>query len=91
LTNITIPERHQFGNYAFDGCIGLTNITILTASPASDLVHAPGCARLTNITIPASVTKISEIMRSMAHQHDSYNCGPKTTWFTAVRTEFCST
>ena len=67
---ITIPETVTYNNetysvtslgeYAFDGCTGLTSIEI-PASVASIGDYAfDGCTGLTSIEIPASVTSIGE-------------------------------
>ena len=49
----------QFGNDAFNGCIHLTNITLVSTSlkSISDSCFK-GCSALTNVTIPSAVTLI---------------------------------
>ena len=48
------------GEYAFDGCSGLTNITIPNSVTTIGEYAFDGCSGLTNITIPNSVTTIGD-------------------------------
>ncbi len=48
----------SIGNYAFDGCSGLTSITIPNSVTSIGEWAFSGCSGLTSITIPNSVTSI---------------------------------
>ena len=48
------------GRYAFDGCTGLTSITIPNSVTGIDSFAFQDCSGLTSITIPNSVTSIGE-------------------------------
>ena len=63
-TEIVIPSKHNskpvtsIGDYAFDGCTGLTSVTIPDSVTSIGEDAFFGCSGLTNITIPDSVTSI---------------------------------
>lgn len=48
----------SIGGYAFEGCSGLTSITIPESVTSIDYYAFRGCSSLTSITIPNSVTSI---------------------------------
>ena len=50
----------NIGDYAFEGCKGLTNITIPSSVASIGEYAFEGCKGLTNITIPSSVASIGE-------------------------------
>ena len=57
--NTVIPNSvTTIGNYAFNGCIGLTSITIPNSVTTIGNYAFNGCIGLTSITIPNSVTTI---------------------------------
>ncbi len=57
--NTIIPNSvTEIGDYAFDGCRGLTGIVIPNSVTAIDFMAFYGCSGLTSIDIPNSVTKI---------------------------------
>jgi len=57
----TIPGSvTNIGEYAFDGCNGLTNLTIPNSVTTIEQYAVSGCASLTNIIIPTSVTTIGQ-------------------------------
>ena len=57
--NTIIPSSvTSIGNYAFQGCTGLTNITIPSSVTSIGNYAFSGCTGLTSITIPNSVTSI---------------------------------
>ena len=49
------------GNYTFDGCLGLTSITIPDSVTEIGMEAFGGCIGLTNLTIPNSVTSIGSV------------------------------
>ena len=50
----------SIGQYAFDGCSGLTSITIPNSVTSIGYEAFSGCSSLTSITIPNSVTSIGQ-------------------------------
>ena len=50
----------EIGNYAFDGCTGLTEITIPSGITTIGAYAFRGCTGLTEITIPTGVTSIEQ-------------------------------
>ena len=61
-TSYTIPNSvTSIGDYAFEGCGGLTSITIPDSITSIGYWAFHGCGGLTSITIPNSVTSIGEL------------------------------
>ena len=68
--NIVIPESTTYngtiysvtsiGGYAFDGCSGLTSVTIPNSVTSIGGSAFRGCSGLTSVIIPSSVTSIGE-------------------------------
>ena len=59
VTGLVIPDNvASIGNYAFDGCNGLTSITIPDSVTSIGEKAFYNCTGLTSITIPDSVTSI---------------------------------
>ena len=54
------PGLSSIGSKAFDGCSGLTNVTIPESVTSIGDVAFSGCSGLTNVTIPESVTAINQ-------------------------------
>ena len=50
----------SIGDYAFDGCSGLTSVTIPNSVTSIGKSAFSGCSGLTSVTIPNSVTSIGE-------------------------------
>ncbi len=65
--NVVVPpqindvEVTAIGDYAFDFCHDLTNITIPDSVTSIGLCAFDGCDKLTNITIPSSVVYIGDL------------------------------
>ena len=58
-TSYTIPDSvTSIGNWAFDGCTGITSITIPNSVTSIGAHAFDGCTGLTSITVPNSVTSI---------------------------------
>ena len=68
--SVVIPEKVTYenveysvtsiGKYAFDGCSGLTSVTIPNSVTSIGKYAFYGCSGLTSVTIPKSVTSIGE-------------------------------
>jgi len=58
LKEVVITGGTNIGIYAFEGCSGLTSITIPEGVTSIDAYAFSGCTGLTSITIPDSVTSI---------------------------------
>ena len=64
-TDLTLPagyngENYVIGNDAFNGCTGLTSVTIPNSVTSIGNSAFEGCSDLTSITIPNSVTSIGD-------------------------------
>ena len=64
-TELTLPTdykgaNYQIGEYAFNGCISLTTITLPEGVTSIEKSTFQGCSSLTSITIPEGVTSIGE-------------------------------
>ena len=60
LKNVIITDASSISNYAFNGCHGLTSITIPNSVTTIGVSAFSGCQSLTSITIPDSVTTIGD-------------------------------
>ena len=70
IGDIVIPESVEYdgvnyavtsiGQSAFDGCSGLTSVTIPNSVTSIGQSAFPGCSGLTSVTIPNSVTSIGD-------------------------------
>ena len=58
LKHIDLGRIGLIGERAFDGCAGLTSITIPNSVTSIENYAFDGCSGLTSITIPNSVTSI---------------------------------
>ena len=61
----------SIGNFAFDGCSGLTSVTIPNSVTSIRSEAFRGCSNLTSVTIPNSVTRIGS--------HTFYQCSGLTS------------
>ena len=66
ITDLIIPDGvTSIGDYAFEGCSGLTSVTIPDSVTSIGNKAFSGCSGLTSVTIPDSVTSIgNEAFRS---------------------------
>ena len=53
-------SNDELGNYAFEGCSGLTSLTIPSGVTSIGSYAFSGCSGLTSLTIPSGVTSIGE-------------------------------
>ena len=61
VKDLVIPNTVTcIGDFAFQGCTGLTSITIPNSVTSINMDAFSGCSSLTSITIPNSVTNIGE-------------------------------
>ena len=68
--NLIIPESIEYEGLqysvrsidegAFDGCSGLTSVTIPNSVTSIEVSSFDGCSGLTSVTIPSSVTSIGQ-------------------------------
>ena len=81
--NSIIPDNGSvtsIGNYAFQGCNGLTSITIPDSVTSIGRYAFSGCAGLTSMTIPASVTSIGEYAFSECAKIESITFDETSKW-----------
>lgn len=73
ITSITIPNGcTQIGNYAFDSCIYLSNITWNSSLTQIGIGAFASCNSLTNVTVPEGVTTIGYLCFSCENLESLY-------------------
>ena len=96
-TKITIPSTingkpvKSIGNYAFDGCTGLTSIEIPDSVTSIGRYAFKGCTGLTSIEIPDSVTTIGDgVFDGCTVLTDVYYEGTQEQWNNVSGTSYVS-